>query len=1015
MVSLTGPHASDDPGLYGRSKRECQTQEGEARMKRTAMGIIAAALFIGTICSGQTISTFFANGTSGIAIDPQGTVYYTDASTSTVHKLIGGVATTIAGNGNFGYAGDGGPATSATLFMSSGTTGVAVDGAGNVYFTDGYNNVIRKINKLTGIITTYAGNGFGAGTGFGGFAGDNGLATSAQLDIPTDIAIDANGNLYICDTSNSRVRKVTPGGIITTFAGNGHVVYEGDNVQAATTAVPDPSGIAVDSQGNVYIASNRRVRKVTPDGIITTVAGTGVRDFSGDGGPAIAATLKGPFGLGVDQFGNLYIADNGNGRVRKVDAAGIITTYAGIDGNASTPLGDGGPATSAYLGNVGDLMVDASNNVYVVASGRIRKITPAGAGFVSAPSSLTFSYTIGGANPAAQTLNITSTGGALTYTATASSTGNWLSVSPGSGSTPGTLTAGVNAAGLGGGTTYQGTILLTPGGSGNSPLSINVSLTVSGSGVPTFPVGSIVNATGYQTKLAPDTVFVIFGSNMGPAAITTATAPNYPLSLGGTSITFTPLAGGSAISAKMVYSLSAQVAGLLPSSIAPGTYAVRVTYNSLTSAPQNVTVVARSFGIATANGYGSSTAQATIANINGGLSLTRFTPGSVSFGGNTWTLSPAHPGDTVVLWGTGGGADAQNDSGGSSGDQTAAGNFIVTAGTRQIKPTYAGTSFGYPGLFQINFTLPTDIAIDCFTTVKVTAGGEVSNTVVIPIAAVGQNACSDPSTPASVLTKLDAGTNITLGAFALTRVTGQAGTTQESASGSVLSFTPSEWIIFNSGPVYGGCRLYDRTYPQDGRDPGSPDSFLNVGTKVSLSGPNVAAGIGLGATATPSGPFYLATLAVGTLTNTAAYTIAATGGPDVGPFSSTTVFPVSFNPTNFANLTSINRSQPLTLTWTGTGIDQVAMVISSSLTSGGLVHITTLNCSVPAAPGTYTVSTEALANLIPAGTSGAAFGAISINGMNTQGKFTANLTKGGQLDIGSFSSEISFSKNVSVQ
>src|SRR4030095_14971578 len=134
-------------------------------------------------------------------------------------------------------------------------------------------------------------------------------------------------------------------------------------------------------------------------------------------------------------------------------------------------------------------------------------------------------------------------------------------------------------------------------------------------------------------------------------------------------------------------------------------------------------------------------------------------------------------------WGTGGGADAENDSGGSSGDQTAAGNFIVTAGTQQITPLYAGTSSGYPGLFQINFKLPTDIATDCFTTVTVTAGGEVSNTVVIPIAAVGQTSCSDPTMPASVLGRLDYGANINLGAFVVAKITSQSNITQETSSG----------------------------------------------------------------------------------------------------------------------------------------------------------------------------------------------------------------------------------------
>lgn len=989
-------------------------------MKLRLFGIVAAAMFSLAICSGQgTISTFFSTGSSGLAIDGQGNVYLTESSTARVRKISSGTLSTIAGNGNFGYTGDGGQAINATLRLGTGgLSGLAVDSSGNVYFADSSNNVIRKIDTA-GIISTYAGNGAGAGTGFGGFAGDNGPALSAQLDSPTDIAIDSNGNLYICDTANSRVRKVTTGGTITTFAGNSHVVFEGDGVQASTTAVPSPGGIAVDTQGNVYIASALRVRKVTPDGIITTIAGNGTRGFSGDGGPATAASFRGPIGLAVDQFGNVYVTDNSNGRVRKIDAAGIITTYAGIDGNASTPLGDGGPATNAYLGTVGDLVLDSAGNLYVSTgggNGRIRKIQPAGAGFVSSPSSLTFSYNIGGPTPASQTLNISSTGGVLTYTTSASSTGNWLSVSPASGSTPATLTVSVNPAGLAGGATYQGTILLTSGGTGNSPLTINVSLTVAGAGVPTINTGGIFNATGYQTKLAPGAVFVLFGAKLGPASLISATGPNYPTNLSGTSVTFTPAGGGAPIAARLVYALATQVAGILPSSIAPGTYAVTVTYNTLTSGPQNVTVVARSFGIATANSAGSGTAQATIANINGGLSLTRFTSGSLSFGGNTWTLSPAHPDDSVVLWGTGGGADAQNDTGGSSGDQTIAGNFIVTVGTRQITPFYAGTSFGYPGLFQINFKLPTDIATDCFTTVTVTAGDEVSNTVVVPIAAAGQTSCSDASTPASILSKIDAGANINFGAFALAKITETASNiTQETASGSVFSFTPAEWITLNSGPLFGACRLYDRTYPSGGKDPGSPDAFLNAGTRLPLSGPNLAAGIGLGAVSTVFGPSYAASFASGTLGASGSYTISGPGGTDVGSFNSTTVFPASFTATNFSSITLINRSQPLTFTWSGTGIDQVAIVLTSSLTSGGLVHITTLNCNVPSGPGTYTVPAAALARLLPAAVSGTAFGNVSIEGLNTQGKFTANLTKGGQLDLGTFWSNIGVAKNIAVQ
>jgi uncharacterized protein (TIGR03437 family) len=274
---------------------------------------------------------------------------------------------------------------------------------------------------------------------------------------------------------------------------------------------------------------------------------------------------------------------------------------------------------------------------------------------------------------------------------------------------------------------------------------------------PVVTSGAIVNASGYQTTLAPDTVFVVFGSGLGPATLATASAPNYPTSVGGTSIAFTPSAGGAVINAKMIYSIATQVAGLLPSSIAPGTYSVQVTYNNQTSNSETVTVAARSFGIATSNSAGTGAAQATIGNVNGGVSLVRMTGGSLSFNGLTWTLAPAHPGDELVLWGTGGGADPKNDTGGTSGDQTAAGKFSVSVDGTAITPLYSGAASGYPGLWQINFVLPQDIAADCFAYVQVTAGGQLSNGVTIAIAASGANSCSS-AIPAATLSKLDSGT-----------------------------------------------------------------------------------------------------------------------------------------------------------------------------------------------------------------------------------------------------------------
>jgi uncharacterized protein (TIGR03437 family) len=545
-------------------------------------------------------------------------------------------------------------------------------------------------------------------------------------------------------------------------------------------------------------------------------------------------------------------------------------------------------------------------------------------------------------------------------------------------------------------------------------------LAIASAAVAQPTISGIVNASGYQTKLAPDTVFVVFGANMGPASIAIANAPDYPPALAGTSITFTPSAGGAAITAKMVYSLAGQAAGLLPSSIAPGTYAARVTFNGQTSAPVNVTVVARSFGIATANSAGSGPAQATIGNVNGGISLTRFTPGSVAFNGYNWTLGPAHPGDSLVFWGTGGGADPANDTGGTSGDQTAAGRFSVTVGSRQITPAYAGASSGYPGLWQINFTLPSDIAPDCFAFAQVSAGGELSNGVSIPIAAPGQSACSDPQLSQSTLARLDAGGSIVFGGFAAARVTtiSSAGTTTgDSISGVFARYTAAEWIIRLAGPRFGPCWVYDRSYATPGgQDPGTPEAFLDAGTRLPLTGPGIPAGAGLGMSVLSLGPYYgFAPAAGGTLAS-GTYKLTGTGGRDVGPFSASTTFPGSFTVTNLGAITAINRTGPLTINWTGTGFDRIGILVTGSTFTKPIVRNVTIQCDVPAAPGTFTVPAEALAYLQPAPAgSTTAFGSMTVQtASSVGGTFTANLTAGGQIDAGNFTGAVNFTKSLPI-
>jgi len=292
----------------------------------------------------------------GIAVDSQGDLYIADFLNSRIRKVANGVISTIAGNGAHGFSGDGGAATAASLFDPF---GVAVDSVGNLYISDFNNHRVRMVN-ISGTITTIAGNGIQ------GFSGDGGLATAASLNTPYGVAVSASGDLYIADPP--RIRKVTAGGIITTVAGNGTQGFSGDGGPATAAGLKSPYGVAVDTNGNIYIAdeANQRIRKVSSSGVITTVAGNGTQGFSGDGGPATAASLNYPAEVVVDNMGYLYIADTLNQRIRVVNTSGVITT---IVGNGITGSGgDGGPATSANLDDPVGVALDTAANLYIADS-----------------------------------------------------------------------------------------------------------------------------------------------------------------------------------------------------------------------------------------------------------------------------------------------------------------------------------------------------------------------------------------------------------------------------------------------------------------------------------------------------------------------------------------------------------------------------------------------------------------------------------------------------------------------
>ncbi|BFH60104.1 NHL domain-containing protein [Paenibacillus azoreducens] len=308
------------------------------------------------------------NNPSGVAVDSTGNLYIADSSNHRVRKVdTSGKISTIAGTGTGGYSGDGGPATSASL---NNPYGLTIDSIGNLYISDYSNDCIRKVD-ISGKISTVAG---GKGNGY---SGDGGPATSAKLSYPDGVAVDSSGNLYIADKGNHRIRKVDTMGTISTVAGTGVRGYSGDEGNAASAQLGSPAGVAVDWVGNLYISDtfNHRVRKVDTTGKISTIAGTDGPGYWGDGVPATSAILNQPIGIAVDHGGNVYIADRSNSRIRKVDTSGNISTIAGT--GRYNYSGDGGPATSADLNCPYGMAIDRSGNLYIadVLNNRIRKLS----------------------------------------------------------------------------------------------------------------------------------------------------------------------------------------------------------------------------------------------------------------------------------------------------------------------------------------------------------------------------------------------------------------------------------------------------------------------------------------------------------------------------------------------------------------------------------------------------------------------------------------------------------------
>ncbi|NDC40660.1 MAG: hypothetical protein EBZ77_03780, partial [Chitinophagia bacterium] len=344
-------------------------------------------LFVAASSQAQIITTVAGNGSTtysgdgglalaagipvpvGVASDKRGNIYISSYSTHAIRKVdVFGIISVVAGNGTSGYSGDGGPATAAQLNYPG---GICFDTSGNLLVADWLNNRVRIIDTL-GVIRTYA------GTSVGGFAGDGGAATAARLSGPSNIAFNMYGDLLIADHWNSRIRKVSALGNITTVAGNGFAGYTGDGGAATSASINQAIGIAVDNRGNIFIADapNQVIRKVNCSDTITTYAGNGSYGYSGDGSAATSAQLWSPANVKTDSFGNLFVLDFDNSCIRKIDSFNIISTICGIGGSYGFS-GDGGPASAARLSYPQAMDIDECGNYYIADRGnnRIRKIT----------------------------------------------------------------------------------------------------------------------------------------------------------------------------------------------------------------------------------------------------------------------------------------------------------------------------------------------------------------------------------------------------------------------------------------------------------------------------------------------------------------------------------------------------------------------------------------------------------------------------------------------------------------
>lgn len=554
-------------------------------------------------------------------------------------------------------------------------------------------------------------------------------------------------------------------------------------------------------------------------------------------------------------------------------------------------------------------------------------------------------------------------------------------------------------------------------------------LAIAGSAWAQPTVSGIVNAANYAPGIAQGSIFVIFGANMGPAQLVQVPSFPVPTTLSGTSIRFTPVAGGPAYDALVVYTSAGQVAGILQSAAPVGEYNVTVTYNGQTSMPARTPVVARNFGLISLAGTGTGPSVAQIADQGSRVN---------QFG------VPARPGNTLVLYGIGlGPITAPDNNPPGLQDLKGPANVRVLIGDVEVEPLYAGRSPGIPGLDQINVTLPVNVTLGCTVPLRIRVAGVTTGTsTTLAIARTGDNFCSHPLYSEAALRRLDAGNTLTVGSLALTSqairievpVLGATTLKTEAASGDFISVNTANIADVDDSSALaffanlGSCTVYRLRVDQTGAVVGANVRRLDAGTQLTLNGPGIT---NRAMTQTPPGSRnYSATLgdATGGLfpgivlpgqTPSAGitagnFTIAGTGGSDIGPFTASLRVPAPIVWSNQASFSTVIRSSGLTVNWTGgESTDVVTILGSSGVRAGGtqenpIFDTATFVCNARGDARTFNVPASVLSQL-PASTGtitdGSGVGILALQqstASESNGRFTAPLRAGGNVDVAYF-------------